>query len=706
MNTPSPHSKSPIVLTECWVEGGRIHGQLIINKTLRQFSITSLDGIETKDLDHRTVEEIFQRRLADLVEPERPSSTLTQIEVQITYLPQDTRRLKKGKKTLYQDHILEKTEKGEKKRITIYEQKISTLPSKAMTKKILERSLGAIETEGARKYVEELVDDKNWDRITHRDSPYGGGGEDLVQTGAYRALLKEQYGRSSTAFEEINRGYLPALVNFWRHEVQAGHEVRAELAKKSPQARSILRHGAIYDQRCAVVSTNYLEKIAQALEKGDDKELKKVQKAVKEQIDKIYEEGSDAFEIAQAQLPFRFIAKFLESKELLLQAIEERKLIEEAQFLTLLSEHLAGNKRSDRFQGDRFSVGQVSLLRAKKADLKKGPHPMLSKSKDQELGWSHVEPNEIEDMYELFYRMDGSIMVFDLAEGEAPYIEKSPMRNKGVIHLPVSLGDVAGQEIALRAHFINIDVHAGIAAGDVDPEFIVEHISVELLKEMVKDPQGKVLLEQIENGYISYDLAADVLRWMEQRGYNLGVNCQSGKDRTGVVCDEYAERVMLDQAPKIHQGVSEQKEALENEVSTFKTDLAHYEARRETHEKAEPPEGDSTREAWMEERDKLDQEDATIHQRGKKLKAQCDRFRDFAARLQIDFNPGGEKRLVTKTRKMLRRLPVYDDRHIALDLIKESLPDGKLIYLPTQKRGFRPSAWLYLLTNFFSSKEV
>lgn len=421
--------------------------------------------------------------------------------------------------------------------VRLYEQQAHTLNAKEAAKQILENSV-AHYPEGSQEYAKGLLD--RWDAVQDPRTSYGTGGF-MVNCKAFRNLLDHIVckNRHPTETDEklIDYFYMPASVNLWRHEVSRTSKFQLDGEKGHT---SLLRTGAIYDNRCGMFTTKDLEEL-----RDDPKKRSEQQERIKNKIRKL-EEGKSGKKTKQKLFAYQTALNLIGSEESINKALGERKVILQTQYLTLVWEHLKA--QNGQFQGEEFSIAQLGLL-----------NPSVSKISGS---WTHFEDKEIEEMQHLFQEMAGADLVF--GEVDAPYIEEK--EGKRIIHLPQKLcAEGTTPPKTLRSHFINIDVQMRSAPSKwvfLNPFYkkakkkgqtLARLVTPELKNIMENDTKegGKELLKRLESGESGYTLAGEVLSFLEKKGFHIGVNCQSGKDRTGIVCESFMQQKVLEDTERL-----------------------------------------------------------------------------------------------------------------------------------------------------------
>lgn len=348
--------------------------------------------------------------------------------------------------------------------------------------------------------------------------------DELISCNYFRDLLSE-CSKESTEGTEIgyegcrkalalaDERYIPAPINMWRQS----------FLDPSGKKTTWLRIGAIYDNRSSHFS---LSEILNDSGNIDQKKLQELRKKIHSKYDKYRPKGKTPLSDWQLGLTLKNkwkVASLDRALQMLKpenieRTVVERKTILETQFLTLLAQHI--REHPDQLSSGQFKMVQLSLLNPEKAKIEKG--------------WSHYESQEMQEMAWLFAQMNGKDISFDLDESQAPHMEGA------TIHMPKSLNPNGETTVELKSHFINVDVQ-NMNKSSSRGEKLVDLISKELKEEMEEDDEGRSILRRMKQGVSEYSVAQDVMAWLDGKGYAIGVNCQSAKDRTGIVCDRFVQ---------------------------------------------------------------------------------------------------------------------------------------------------------------------
>lgn len=226
------------------------------------------------------------------------------------------------------------------------------------------------------------------------------------------------------------------------------------------------------------------------------------------------------------------------------------------QFLQLLWTQVEAHKKeiedpnSTVNQMGAFLMTQISLLDPSKQSKEKPP------------GNIHNETNQIKDMQAIFKEFEGGELIFD---GKGPFVDEF-----GRVHLPLLIREKNGspKELELRTVYHNISVqgerrNVGLQAEVNKGAFDTAEELLRVLMEQVESEisqlpedaetaqlqlwrkQANLTLLQERLGDIRrrveaggrfssrYGVAADLASFYAELGAAVGVNCYSGKDRTG-----------------------------------------------------------------------------------------------------------------------------------------------------------------------------
>jgi hypothetical protein len=206
--------------------------------------------------------------------------------------------------------------------------------------------------------------------------------------------------------------------------------------------------------------------------------------------------------------------------------LENRKKVLQRQMLQVVTEQLNANPDKIK-EGEPFNLFQVSLLNLKKKHL-------------DSTGWMHDEEVAYEDMRRIMHEFqDMKVM---LGGKEAPKIDT----DQKTIFIPSE----KNAEITLNTFVFNISPQGNLKNDDVQ----LYDNSVELDRLKAKHPDFFDKHDHLRNRLVGddsgYDLAEDLSACIADHLKNdthgsLGINCMSGKDRTGFV----AARLMIRNLP-------------------------------------------------------------------------------------------------------------------------------------------------------------
>ncbi len=214
--------------------------------------------------------------------------------------------------------------------------------------------------------------------------------------------------------------------------------------------------------------------------------------------------------------------KQLENMGTVKAAIAERRACLNQQYLQLLALHAEGKSPQELQEMEHFKVGQLGLL---------------SPSKDRtwsDSGWRQNEGSIIADMSEIFTENSGKVVHFD---GKGPYIDE-----KGEIHLPAKAMDPS-HTATLQSRFVNASIQGNVkntgaqkAANDSGLAGLKGEITSDnTAAHALLDDANKNLNPKRGTGKSSTRTALNLARTLKAAGYEVGINCLSGKDRTGLV---------------------------------------------------------------------------------------------------------------------------------------------------------------------------
>mgnify|MGYP003682965561 CR=1 FL=1 len=465
--------------------------------------------------------------------------------------------------------------------VALYRESAQTVDVKTAAHKILTQFSSTINNQI--EYKNGLLE--RWNKLVDDRTPFGSGGF-LVNCKAFRTLLDQVVGKKKTgALDDralVDHFYLPASVNLWHHrlarvnELQpatktlpansgSGHASRTgheERGRPHIRSKSLLRGGAIYDNRCGLYSSADLKHF-QSNTKDREQEVQRITTKLRP-LKEDYEHGDQ--KAGKKVFAYENALKTLSAID---KTLDERQVILRTQYLTVLWEHL--KEKQGNFNGGDFSIAQLSLL-----------NPSVSKISGS---WTHFEDVEIQEMHSLFSEMDEAPLQFD--EIDAPFIEDREDLPP-IIHVPQALCDNEKvRPTRLRSHFINVDVQMLSISGKLPflgslfkkyakkGKFLSDNLSSGLRNLLNQDDVGSEILSRHRNGESSYKLATDVLRYLDAKGIALGVNCQSGKDRTGIVCESFMQQELLKDVSDAVEAKVKVLETLDKQLYPLRTTIEH-----------------------------------------------------------------------------------------------------------------------------------
>lgn len=652
MNRPLDQSDPAIPLIgNARNDQGVISGTLKIGENERTVVLKGNYSSFVSDINQETLNDFFLRSCKILLEAEAIKYELAPSITQV-HPPLASNEVAKPDQTFVKrSHTVGATRKSQRGNrwitlskprggVRLYEQEAHTFDTKKAAHEIITQTVqkGSLDSH-AKKYGQSLLG--RWEDIQNPRTSFGKNGF-MVNCKAFRNLLDHIVGQKrAPGYKDsdlVDHFYMPALVNSWRHTTS--RVPRFRLLGNSPEV-SLVRCGAIYDNRCGLFSSNDLKELLDSPTKREAK-VKEIEEKIddlKEKSDKKSQKKIFAYEVAK---------DLISSPESINKALGERKIILETQFLTLVWEHLKAQK--GQFKGGEFSIAQLGLL-----------NPSVSKISGS---WTHFEDKEIEEMHTLFEKMDGANLQFD--DSEAPWIDKDD-----VIHLPKNLcTDASSRPTTLRSHFINVDVQMSSTPTRFSflnrfykksikkGKLLSSMITPGLIDKMKDDSNGQELLKRLSKGESGYTLAGEVLSFLKEQGYQLGVNCQSGKDRTGIVCEAFMQKEILkDTQPLV--------EAFVSEIKRIRESIRKLEGERSLQQKEidDAPDGRDMAQAQAEIHSKREEIEDFESEEIKLLRL----FDDILVKSEM--NPGELERYLTKElSKGMTALPL-DVETIALQII-------------------------------------
>lgn len=211
-------------------------------------------------------------------------------------------------------------------------------------------------------------------------------------------------------------------------------------------------------------------------------------------------------------------------EEKLSQAIRHR--IEHLEFLVL--QDLYAHFQQRPVEGDDTLYGRVSLL-----DMQKPPK--------NEFGCILYERTQGLDMKAIFDAFEGRDVFFDLDSAvQGPYIDDA-----GRIHMPREFSSEGRETTRLHTVLFNTSVQ-----GHMNNEGIQQWINDDAMKKIarLKGVEGQVSLFDGELDPFKAPLKA--IKWFQDAGGYVGVNCFGGKDRTGYLVALLTQQHLKERIPE------------------------------------------------------------------------------------------------------------------------------------------------------------
>lgn len=165
-------------------------------------------------------------------------------------------------------------------------------------------------------------------------------------------------------------------------------------------------------------------------------------------------------------------------------------------------------------------IGQVSLL-----------NPKCKGQKAKKYGtFVQDERNQMMDMATIFEQFEGKTLIFD---GKGPFIDEH-----GRVHLPKKILDpVDGspKELTLKTLFFNVAVER--SSRNQDDQGRINEAGLQKLESLIRRQGDQARINQLRRalagGKSNDEIAQSIAQLMMDVGACVGINCFSGKDRTG-----------------------------------------------------------------------------------------------------------------------------------------------------------------------------
>lgn len=351
-------------------------------------------------------------------------------------------------------------------------------------------------------------------------------GSTWLEATAFRTLLNAENQSYKTKVEQM----LSAPINM---RVQAYVSPSTTLPERFP----FVRLGVIHDQR------NNWTNLRQMKDMLTDRDLR-VKK--RKEIEK---EAAHSKEPGQIESACYAINQLSEGK--LLEAIQDRRVFLQDQFLQLLMKQVEEHETSLKTGNSTLDLIHFSLLNPSKDEVSKN-------------GWVHKELNQIMDMYEIFREFDDKKIIFD----GGPFVDKN-----GDIHLPKVEG--YPDEVKLNTVYLNVSVQGKVTRAGRKAQLDINREGLGKLQKMMTQPEIKeadrTLFEEakasLEKGKSNYFVAEEIALSAVREKKPVSIGCMSGKDRTGFVAARIVVRLAEQEVDKDHSLTKQQRKSIKQEFA-------------------------------------------------------------------------------------------------------------------------------------------
>jgi hypothetical protein len=357
-----------------------------------------------------------------------------------------------------------------------------------------------------------------------------------VSSQAYRSWLKKwgfREGQSTFPFAPV--------VNLRRHSIYGRYVLE----------RTMVRHGAITHLKNGFISLKTLTRIEEELRAGESEALEAEINRLKLMENRF--KGQNKILAIQDALQILRSAGLAEIKTL----IHERTLILRAQFAAILMEHI--RFETNIVNHGIFILSQVSLLNLNHFEINKS-------------GWVHNERVAFEDLVTIMDMYDGA-QVFCNPELEQPII------SGGTISLPIDKPN-----FVLKTAVFNASVQTNRLNSEIQKR--TNCCNALKIRDIAQNNLAEHALKAlIESGKLSYHIAVELVFGLARLPSSVGINCQSGKDRTGIIaalsaqrfiCKRLEHTVLDDRNPMIqiiHENTPSASVAKLNPITLIQTGL-------------------------------------------------------------------------------------------------------------------------------------
>ncbi len=384
-----------------------------------------------------------------------------------------------------------------------------------------------------------------------------------------------QAHESDPTSKTASESYIPALVNLRHESVSTGNN-------EGPSTH-YARSGSITDTRDGTTNLRDLKAYAK-----DSSALDKRIAELKVKYTKAMTPGHftrKKTRLAKAALYKKELNTLKELKKNPQISIASRRDVLQDQMLQLLAtqvKHDPEQFSTDSFSSlmGTFSIAQVSML-----------NPSKNKVKGKNAEFVQNERNQMLDMAEIFAEFDGKTLIFD---GKGPFID-----NDGVVHLPTKKDDADGKPIqrTLNATFHNISTQGQTKNTGEQAE--VNQASLEKIETQLQSYEKKIaalpagerknsynhkisqrrkqfesIKDRLNNKQESnYKIGQDLAKFHQGLGAALGINCFSGKDRTGYAAVKLAGHFIKKQASKVGK-LSIFKQKIQSQLMTHASSVS------------------------------------------------------------------------------------------------------------------------------------